>query len=334
MVKEVEELIIENENWIKYQELYYYLKSSIQYAEGIIGNFNNQFNIEQLLIIISELEKKERNLMYPFIGTWNHRLIELAGNKFENLIEFKKLIVAQLNNWILPDTYDPEYYSGFSRFQSEVGSLIRVFTLNYDLCFEEEVSKNSTIADGFDGSNLWSHSNFENVEDNFCLYKLHGSINWKPMNSTIEKIKHAGGNKKPELIFGVEAKLQSKDPYLFYIYQFRRFMIEPEIPSKLLVIIGYSFSDKHINDIILQALKLDPNKKVLIISPFSNATDKADIEEDRNKKKENVRALLLLSENEVNQLEFLNMGAKEFLNKSLSVDTLSLFITPDDNSPF
>jgi hypothetical protein len=38
------------------------------------------------MIVIRELEKRDRNIMYPFIGTWNSRLVDLGGTKFYKLI--------------------------------------------------------------------------------------------------------------------------------------------------------------------------------------------------------------------------------------------------------
>jgi hypothetical protein len=43
------------------------------------------------------------------------------------------------------------------------------------------------------------------------------------------------------------SKLEAADPYIFYAYEFRRFCIL----SKLIVIIGYSFSDLHINKMLV-----------------------------------------------------------------------------------
>lgn len=338
MINEVESLISkEDSDWYEYKDLYNYLKSSIIYSEGIFGNFGGTFNIEKLLIVISEIEKRDRNIVYPFIGSWNLRLIDLAGDQFQNLSDFKKLIVTKLNDWILPTNYNKaEYYYGFTKFQKEVGKPLKVFSLNYDLCFERVAGKESTIADGFDKTNLeWHYSNFDKPEEQYHLFKLHGSIDWylkREEGDKLFKRDHPSAN--PELIFGVEAKLRSKDPYLFYIYQFRRYMFEQE--CKLLITIGYSFSDGHINDIIVQSLRQDKERKILVVSPFSKDDDTAEIRDKKEKnKRESIKMSLKLKGEEDKQLLFFNNGAKGFLSDDLNIETINKFIVNDsEDDPF
>ena len=181
MVSDIEDLIINHNDWKSYKDLYYYLKSSINYSDGILGKFNEPFNVERLLIVISEIEKRESNIMYPFIGTWNIRLLDLAGNNFENIKKFHKLIRKQLNEWVGLRTYDAaNYYQSFVSLSAEIGNLMKVFTLNYDLCFENVVGKDKNIELGFTKeTNEWHQSNFENTEGKqYNLYKLHGSVDW------------------------------------------------------------------------------------------------------------------------------------------------------------
>ena len=185
MVKNIEVLIDSDEEWKQFRDLYYYLKSSIQYSDGIFGKFNEQFNVERLLVIISEIEKRDKNIMYPFIGAWNIRLIDYAGINFENFTKLHKLIRRKLNEWVRIRNYEKaNYYKSFDTLSSETGSLIKVFTLNYDLCFERIVGQNKQIELGFDrGTKEWQYSNFENSEGkSFFLYKLHGSIDWYIQN--------------------------------------------------------------------------------------------------------------------------------------------------------
>lgn len=330
MVNEVEDLI--QSDWKEYRELYFYLKSCINYSQGIIGNFDDQFNIETLLIVIGELQKRERNIVYPFIGTWNNRLLELAGPRFEILSSFRDMIVGKLNDWVLLMDYgSAEYYAGFSRFRADVGHLIHVFTLNYDLCFEQVVSRDSTIMDGFDrNTNTWSYINFVDIQDDFCLYKLHGSIDWVPSGHEVKKTAHPGNGDKPELIFGVEAKLRSRDPYLFYISQFRQFLFSTD--CKVLITIGYSFSDRHINDIIAQALRHNQHRKIMTISPIKDTENR---EQRIRSKKLEILDKLDLPGSMIEQVEIHPTGAKEFLKSGLTIERLSEVIEfGDDEIPF
>lgn len=130
MVENVESLLNNDEDWRKYKHLYNFLKSSIDYSEGIFGNFGSTFNIEKLLIVMNQIEQRDKNIIYPFIGSWNIRLPEVAGNNFEKITELKKLIKKQLYSWVRPKQIadSASYYRGFSKFKSEFGFPIRVFS--------------------------------------------------------------------------------------------------------------------------------------------------------------------------------------------------------------
>ncbi|MBX9587141.1 MAG: SIR2 family protein [Gammaproteobacteria bacterium] len=84
-------------------------------------------------------------------------------------------------------------------------------------------------------------------------YKLHGSSNW-----------FDGDDKM--MILGTEKDEQVLENELISMY-FKEF--ERAIKDKILLVIGYSFNDSHVNDIISRAVKND-NTKVYYISPDAN----------------------------------------------------------------
>ena len=62
--------------------------------------------------------------------------------------------------------------------------------------------------------------------------------------------------------------MQYIDPYLFYAYELRRYSLE----AKIILAIGYSFRDEHINGIITQALRHDPSRVLLAVSPRASTS--------------------------------------------------------------
>ena len=83
------------------------------------------------------------------------------------------------------------------------------------------------------------------------FWKLHGSSNWKDENGNL-------------MIFGTNKKEQiKKRPLLkFYMEEF-----ENVIQGKTLLIIGYSFNDSHINNIIFDAANKYKSTKIHIVFP-------------------------------------------------------------------
>jgi hypothetical protein len=168
---------------------------------------------------------------------------------------------------------------------------VKVFTLNYDLLFEDAATAvNAIVIDGFsytfprtfsgryfdydivqrEGSKLKEEDNF--VQRVFHLHKLHGSINW-------ERIEETGSvviNEKPKkalMVYPREAKYEDsyEQPFFEMMARFQRNLRLND--DTLLVCIGYSFNDKHINAAIEEALNQNPGFRLAIIDPgFDNDT--------------------------------------------------------------
>lgn len=328
MVGKIETLLKNDGDWRPHQDLYFYLKSSVNYSDGIFGHFNEAFNVERLLIVINEIEKRDKNIMYPFIGSWNIRLLDLAGNNFENISNFKKLIRKQLIEWVGLRNYDEaSYYQSFSSLSSEIGSLIKVFTLNYDLCFETVVGKEKSIELGFTkGTSEWHYSNFDDEQGkHYNLYKLHGSIDWYTENNKLFKSERPEVN--PELIFGIQHKMTSVDPYFYYSARFRDSCLNE---SKLIIAIGYSFADDYINAILTQALQSRSDLRLLNVSPIFCETK---LKEAR---KASLHEELANRLNVTNHKQLLleDSSAKSFMTEKMNMIFLSSCLGDADDVPF
>ena len=285
MINEIEELLKSNGDWQPFHELYNHVKSSIHYSAGLKGVYgrNVPFNIETLVNTLYELERNEEHPLYPFIAAWNSRFVSLACADFSNVQKFRRLILQELKKWMCPEnTSASSYYDGLKNLQNDLNYPLHVFSLNYDLCVEGIGKRNSfRIETGFEDcgpSHFWDWERFEQQENgppsvpDLYLYKLHGSINWKRNAEanlfSVEQTENVASDKM-EVIFGRDFKLEAADPYLFYAYQFRKFTLD----ARLIVVIGYSFSDSHINKMLVQALRRDENKRLLVVSRSKNRTE-------------------------------------------------------------
>src|SRR5690242_7706241 len=79
MVQQIEEAL--QVEWKCFKDLYNYVRSAIYYADGIQGTFDSHvpYNIERLVVALDELSRREQHPIYPFIGAWNPRLMQVAG---------------------------------------------------------------------------------------------------------------------------------------------------------------------------------------------------------------------------------------------------------------
>jgi hypothetical protein len=136
--------------------------------------------------------------------------------------------------------------------------------------------------DGFSGSRR-SFFDLRAVEDNKIpehwsrLWKIHGSINWYQENIGGQKKVYRSSEVKNDashLIYPSHLKYEEsrKMPYLALIDQLSRFIRKK---SSLLILSGYSFSDGHLNDTIINALKSNPTAMVLglMFDKYENIDD-------------------------------------------------------------
>src|SRR5436190_3382173 len=127
------------------------------------------------------------------------------------MTELKELINKELYEWVTPKELltKAKYYEGFRKLSNEIGKTIRIFSLNYDQCFEKIIGEDD-VEQGFDPkTSEWQQTNFDEERGKlFKLYKLHGSINWFTDKHT-GKLMHSNHpvSEDPKLIFGIDSKL-------------------------------------------------------------------------------------------------------------------------------
>lgn len=155
-----------------------------------------------------------------------------------------------------------------------------IYTTNYDLLFEKSMESNYIpYFDGFVGAYepfFWSESIDKFVLPNdstyswIRLWKLHGSLNWAWKTDDItksSKIIRVGKIDEPEnelVIYPSKEKynLSRKQPFIAYFDRLKNYLLHGEL---LFIFSGYSFSDQHINEIVLNCLRQNPRLYSIVI---------------------------------------------------------------------
>ncbi|MDR0604094.1 MAG: SIR2 family protein [Bacteroidales bacterium] len=259
---------------------------------SIIKNLKTKNNLEEILGVLyshrNYLEGKNEN--NETLETCNELI-----DKIETLI-FNKLNVdfsnTNENIDIVLSTYK-NFYSKIALRNKDL-SRINIFTTNNDLFNETALdSLNIHYINGFTGGinkffnpALFNYTfakrmdtsieKFEPVENMIYLYKMHGSINWiedtenkNKFFKTKEIYEPSRDNDKNILIYPTPIK-QNKSLGSPYVELFREFQKKLLDPHSVLFIIGYSFSDEHINNIIYQALAVNSTINIVIINDISD----------------------------------------------------------------
>lgn len=240
------------------------------------------------------------------------------SNKYKNLRESATKLIRLIEKTIYDkinikfDTAEQkkvlEYYKTFYQklaLRNKDLSRICVFTTNNDLYNEMAMdSLNIHYVNGFSGG-ITKHFNpamfnytyskrmdvsidkYEPVENMVYLYKIHGSVNWIDANDngnnffSIQELRHREGFKDKNILIYPTPTKQNKSLGAPYVDLFREFQHRLLEPNTVLFVIGYSFSDEHVNDIIYRALATNTTFNVVVINEISNDKPIAKIDDKR-----------------------------------------------------
>jgi hypothetical protein len=161
---------------------------------------------------------------------------------------------------------------------------MKLFTTNYDLCFEAAASATRfVVIDGFSHTHPQefdgTHFGYDLVRRGeereapdyipnvFHLYKIHGSVDWDSDGSTI---KRGGEPNRPLLVYPRHSKfeLSYNQPFLEMM---SRLQIALREPNTGLLIIGFGFSDQHITQPIVSAVRSNVGLKAIVVDPSLTA---------------------------------------------------------------
>jgi len=156
----------------------------------------------------------------------------------------------------------------------------KVFTTNYDLCFETAASRIHFVAvDGFShtvpqefDSGYFAYDLVRRDENGtvpdfvpnvFQLYKLHGSVDWQRCEHSIQKRQEPDD---PVLIYPRHSKFESsfEHPFLELMSRFQSAIRQPKTS---LLVIGFGFNDKHLTQPILSAIRSNVGLRLAVVDP-------------------------------------------------------------------
>lgn len=192
-----------------------------------------------------------------------------------------------------------EFYKTFylKLVQSNRKQPINIFTTNYDLYSEKALDLlGFYYNNGFSGScirkfnpNIYNYVYVENMNLNrdiwgrvssfFNLYKIHGSINWVMEDGEVIEKPIESCTDQRVLIYPTPQKDRTTlmTPYSDLMRLMRQELVKN---NSVLVTLGYSFSDDHINRIILNSLS-NPSFKLVVLGSSSNIDHLCELNDKR-----------------------------------------------------
>lgn len=205
----------------------------------------------------------------------------------QNIVDNIKEIIIQNCTIMMPEDAPHKEFLKRITARKLKHNRLKLFTTNYDMLFEQAANEcGFTMIDGFSFTfpRIFNGNNYDYdivirknsriaAQENYAtkvfhLYKLHGSLDWERVTETgqIRKCDFEG-NKHPVMIFPSSIKYEISYEQPFF-EMMSRFQNELRMDNALLMIIGYSFGDKHINSMIYEALELNHSLQLVVVDPY------------------------------------------------------------------
>ncbi|OAV73080.1 hypothetical protein Barb6_00557 [Bacteroidales bacterium Barb6] len=257
--------------------------SKIAQQEESVENDNTEVEIQDEDLGKSDFEKLND------ASKINHIIIEARNFILKKILNEKN--VLNKSDESLNKIYKQFYRKLLSR--NSTLPRLNIFTTNYDLYSEKAMDLLGIhYVNGFTGGiNKFfnptifnyalaekmdlSQSKWSVIDNFFYLYKIHGSINWIEADgeNKLFKVKEIQEPKFTRLkgeatimIYPTPLKYNASlgSPYSDLFREFQRKLM---MNNNILVTIGYSFSDEHINNLIFQAFTIPSFRLIIIGEP-------------------------------------------------------------------
>lgn len=165
---------------------------------------------------------------------------------------------------------------------------VQLFTTNYDTLFEQAAQEGGyAVIDGFsftsprtfsgryfdydivqrERTRLKDEESF--VSKVFHLYKMHGSLTWERTEQG--RVQQVSSTESPLIVYPASDKYESsyEQPYFEMMSRFQQALRRE---NTLLIVLGFGFRDKHIQNVILEAVNQNPSFQLVIIDYNGNKT--------------------------------------------------------------
>ena len=309
---------------MSFEEIFDFILASLNYQYSMKApdafDFKGAINIEDFILVLRQLIDREYIVPAPLIGNWNDKIIGWEFRNNDIFDEFLKFTTELLvDKWTKFE--EEEARTLLAPFRSLTESAerfeVEIFTLNYDLTWEScfNTDREKLVETGFAAGRWVGAYDDPNNISKLRLSKLHGSVDWYFDDATEEVRLAEEPVAKPLVIFGSTYKMQSFDPFISLLNRFRQRLQS----ATLYVIVGYSFEDRYINNILIQSLGSELNRSAIVVDPIAwksaeHLTEK--VEEIQTSR--SLNEMLNLKRINPKRIEVVKATAKEFFSDYLA----------------
>lgn len=174
----------------------------------------------------------------------------------------------------LPDSKDVEkIYEPLLQLCRWESQGISLFTTNYDPVTDKILDladlRNIRAYDGFKARGQWDPAGYREKRTGLDVYRLHGSMSWIRQQDTIQNTRDYSlrrGETEYLLIYpGYKGNPESSGEEAYALpHKMLRSDLEE---SQFFVVIGFSFRDKHLNQVISDSLAKNSKLRLVVVNP-------------------------------------------------------------------
>ena len=216
---------------------------------------------------LSHLMRKDKYVKDKFI---NSTLSWATYKDFSEIIQECLYLVNKITidhygeNRIIDDKNEKgkELVRFFNNISDINGNGIDIYTTNYDCLFEDINSEigfeKLHFVNGITKESIWDKKEYKNNKEALLYYRLHGCVNWYYKEFGNETIYYKNDDtlsvnmiKQSCAMYPSREQYKGKEPY---IYAYESFFNAVK-NANIIVFVGFSFRDKDVNQILLNAAK-------------------------------------------------------------------------------
>jgi hypothetical protein len=232
-------------------------------------------DVEQVFSAVELLAERDRLEVAPFIEAWHNDVDRWRAREPGSIDVFEALtkrMLVELRRQIATKRKRTSYLEPLVRAAADP-SRLKIATLNYDLAIEVAGAGCGVVV--HTGISRWVHSGrWRWPSSGASLLKLHGSIDWVwhhdpptvgrlPSRFIAQSPQPEYDEGDPVLVFGLRGKLRAEGPFLSALAEFESWLET----SQRLVVVGYSFRDDHVNQLIRRWTFDHRSRELVVVDP-------------------------------------------------------------------
>ncbi len=205
---------------------------------------------------------------------WESRKNNWVGSIQNSIKEIQNLCFQSYGDEDLDDDLVQELYLPLLEVCGWKSRILPIFTTNYDPVTDVigEIAHRMEVnfCDGFTSLGTWEPKTYRKFNQGILAYRLHGSMCWTKRGKSIRNTRdyhlRMGGRVEHLIIYPGFKGNPDKDEEEVFIntHQALRRRLRT---TKMLVVIGFSFRDPHLNEIFHHAMTKNPDLHLLIALP-------------------------------------------------------------------